>query len=67
MPTVVVFTLAILSTTSMPSVTLPNTQYPQPLPLGAWKFRKSLSTRLMKNWAVAVSYTHLTLPTIIRE
>ena len=36
-------------TVSMPSVTRPNTQYPQPLGVGLEWLRKSLSLTLMKN------------------
>src|SRR5690554_1002812 len=45
-------TLAIASITPIPSVTLPKTAYPASLELA---FRKSLSTRLMKNCDVAES------------
>ena len=44
---------SIRLTTSMPSTTRPNTQYPHPSRVSDLKSRKWLSFVLMKNWAVA--------------
>src|SRR3990170_6854915 len=50
-------TARILSTTSIPSITFPNTAYPNPRGVPSTWFKKSLVTTLMKNCAVAESTT----------
>src|SRR3974390_3464256 len=53
MPWVPVDTALILSTTSFPCTTLPNTVYPQSVAVLARWLRDLLSATLMKNWLVA--------------